>query len=485
MGKLKSLAGDTVIYGVSTILGRMLNWLLMPLFIRTIPMAEYGLVVNVYAAISVLLVVATMGFETGYFRFVTPDNRNRLLDSMLSTVLGISVVIISFFALFSDFCCWMVELDSSRASSLIIATVIVLVDALNAILFAELRYDRKSVKYSVLRLIQVVVTVVFTLLFLFVLRGNIICGIDFNQITDLNGILLSNLIGSLSSIFYFLPGFVRRSHSYDFKLLKDVVIYSIPLVGMGFFGMCNQQVEKFMIPKLVNADDGLVELAVYGGNFKIGVLMAIFTQSFRLAFEPFFFKESKDNDKREIYADVMNYFVAFGMIIYAGVILFIPLIDKFIITPAYHRGNVVIPFVLAGQLFFGVYYSLSMWYKKIDKTYYGIIMSFAGLVVNTVLNWFLIPVLGITGAALSAMIGYGVMMILSLLLGNHYYPIPYKWSSILSLVVVGFVATHLFKWINDEYLGSFWIIGSLIGVAIASYPFIMLIVKNLRSRRIK
>lgn len=483
MGKLKSLAGDTVIYGVSTILGRMLNWLLMPLFIRTIAMEEYGLVVNVYAAISVLLVVATMGFETGYFRFVTAENRNKLLDSMLGTVLGIGVTIIAFFALFSDFCCWLIELDAVRSSSLIIATFIVLADALNAVLFAELRYDRKSVKYSVLRLVQVIVTVVFTLLYLFVLRGREVMGIDFRVITDLNGILLANLLGSLSSIVYFVPKFVSRAHSYDYVLLKEVVIYCVPLVGMGFFGMCNQQIEKFMIPKMVTADNGLVELAVYGGNYKIGILMAIFTQSFRLAFEPFFFKESKENDRRDIYADVMTYFVGFGLIIYAGVILFMPLVNKFIIIEDYQRGNVVIPFVLMGQLFFGVYYSLSMWYKKIDKTYYGLLMSLAGLTVNTVMNYILLPIMGIMGAAISAMTGYGVMMVLSLVLGNHYYPIPYKWSRMIMMTVLALAVTHLFEWINETYMGSFWIVGSLVGLGIVMCPFAKMIVCKLRNKR--
>lgn len=462
MGKLKSLVSDTVIYGASTILGRMLNWLLMPFYIRTIEKAEYGHVVDIYCVIAILLVVVTFGFETGYFRFVTNDNRNRLFDSLLSVVIGVGMLVTAVFWLFSGFFCGLIGFDDVHSSCLITACLIVLVDAINAIFFAELRYDRHSVKYSLLRFFQVVVTVAFNLYFILVLKFKTYFGYDFSQISDVQYVLIANLLGSLSSIFYFLPSYIRRIHGFDTALLREVMWYCLPLMGMGFFGVSNQEIEKLLIGKLDTSANPLAELAVYGGNYKIGILMAIFTQSFRLAFEPFFFKESKESDKRDIYADVMKYFVYFGLFIYAGVVLFIPLIDRFILVESYWRGNVVIPVVLIGQLFFGVYYSLSMWYKKIDKTYFGLIMSVVGLSVNAALNYLLIPTYGFMGAAVSSLVGYAVMMVMSLALGNHYYPIKYQlWR--MSFMTVGVIAfVELVRWFTEAYMPSLWFIPAVL-----------------------
>ena len=473
MGKLKSLASDTVIYGASTILGRMLNWLLMPFYIRTIAQAEYGLVVNIYCIIAILLVVATLGFETGYFRFVNEENRDKLLDSLLAPIMLVGTAIIAVFGLFNGFCCDLLEIDAAHGSCLITAALIILVDAINAVLFAELRYDRHSVKYSVLRFLQVLITVLFTLFFILYLRHQTICGIDFGSVNAVQYILIANLLGSLSSIFYFVPSFMRRAHGYDFKLLKEVMIYCLPLVGMGFFGVSNQQIEKLMLLKLDTTGDALSELAVYGANYKIGILMAIFTQSFRLAFEPFFFKESKESDKRDIYADVMKYFVYFGLFIYAAVVLFMPLVNIFL-TESYYRGNSVIPIVLIGQLIFGVYYSLSMWYKKIDKTYYGFLMSVVGLSVNALFNYLLIPTYGFMGAATSALIGYTVMMVMSLVLGNHYYPINYQFTRML-LVSVGVIGlVEITRRLSAEYMSAYWFVASAICLIIILVAILMI-----------
>lgn len=475
MGKLKSLAGDTVVYGVSTILGRMLNWLLMPFYIRTIASSDYGMVVNIYSIIAVLLVLVTLGFETGYFRFVNDENKSKLFDTLSSAVFVFGLFVIGCFVLFSDFFCIFFEIGSS-VDILILAAIIVLVDAYNAIYFAQLRYSRRSVLYSVLRLFQVVVTVCFTLFFLLFLRYQSFLGFDFSVIGSVQYILFANLLGSLSSTIYFLPSYILKSHSFDFHLLKTVLIYSIPLIGMGFFGVANQNIEKILILKLDTHSDTFTQLAIYGANYKIGILMAIFTQSFRLAFEPFFFKESKSSDNKALYGDAMKYFVYFGLLIYAGVLLFMPFVNLFL-TEDYFSGNIVIPFILIGQLFFGVYYSLSMWYKVIDKTYFGILMSLAGLVVNVVFNCILIPQFGILGAAISTLIGYFVMMFLSLFLGNIYNPIKYPLLRIFTVTLITIFSVQLIKFLENSYLGSYWFILSVI--AIALYIFVIMRIEHI------
>lgn len=444
----------------------------MPFYIRVIAPEDYGMVVNVYAIIAILLVVVTFGFETGYFRFVTDENKNKLLDSYLSfvTLLGIGILLL--FHWFGDFFGPIFEISTAKGHYLELLAAIVLVDAINAIFFAELRYARKSLVYSFLRLIQVVITISFTIYFLLFMKEKTLVDVDY--------ILLGNLLGSLSSWVYFIPKMLKRSHGVDISLLKTSFAYCFPLVLMGVFGMLNQQVEKLMLLKLDTTGNPYAELAVYGANYKIGILMAIFTQSFRLAFEPFFFRESKESDKREIYADVMKYFVYFGLLIYAGVVLFIPFVNIFL-TEDYYRGNVIIPIILLAQLMFGVYYSLSMWYKKIDKTWWGIIMSASGLTVNIIANYFLIPTHGILGAALSSMMGYCVMMLMSLALGHKYYPIPYQYGRMLAMSAFVIVVVGITKYINEEFFGNLWFILSII--SIIGIVFVTLAVEKINIKK--
>lgn len=460
MGKLKNLAGDTIIYGFSTILGRLLNWFLTPFYIRTIAQTDFGVVVNIYSIIAVLLVIGTLGFETGYFRYVNDNNRNKLFDSLSAGVLLCGILITLFLHFFRDSLSGWFEISGISGNILLITGLIILIDSLNAIPFAQLRFENKSVKYAVLRLTQVVITVFFNILFLVVLRGKEFIFFNFTDAYSVYNILLANLLGSFSITIYFLPRFVKSQYNFHFPLFKQVFLYSLPLVGMGLFGMLNQNIEKIILVKLVNDMEPYKSLAIYGANYKIGVLMAIFTQSFRMAFEPFFFKEAKNSTDTSIYSKALKYFTLFGMVIYASVLLFLPLVNH-LLTPEYYEGNKIIPFILLGQLFFGIYYSFSIWYKVTDRTYYGIIMSFAGLTVNTILNLLLVPSIGYMGAAISTFVGYFVMMTISYFLGNHYYPIHYPALRILFYIFIVSGIVHINGIFIDKFQSIWFLISSL------------------------
>lgn len=448
MGKLKSLASDTLVYGVSTVLGRFLNWLLMPFYVNTIPDEEYGMVVLVYCAIAILLVVVTLGFETAYFRYVNDDNKDSLLSSLSSTVLVFGLFMTSLLLTFNDTFNYLFGYTGGGYELLFYTGLLTLIDSYNAIYFAELRYNRKSVKYGLLRLLQVVVIVLFNILFLCFLNDKQIFGIDFSSMSNISYILLANVLGSLVPTMYFMPRILGVGFSIDFKYLKPILIYSLPLVAMGFFGTINQNIEKRMLTELSTAASPIAEVAIYGANYKIGILMAIFTQSFRIAFEPFFFREAKKNGAKDLSGEALKYFVYFGLLIFAGVTLFLPLIQTIIFGDniEYMRGENVVILILLAQLCFGVYYSLSMWYKVIDKTYFGIVMSCIGLVFIVLGNYYLIPRIGIDGAALSSLIGYFVMMITSFILGNKYYPIKYPYLNIVfcSLSVFAVVGLNFY-----------------------------------------
>ncbi|MCF0126682.1 MAG: polysaccharide biosynthesis C-terminal domain-containing protein [Clostridia bacterium] len=463
MSKLSSLASDTVVYGASTILGRVLNWLLMPFYIRIIPKYEYGEVVNTYSIIAILLVLVTLGFETGYFRFVTTSNRNILFNTLSVTIFLFGSFITLLLSFFSDFFSSIFQFNSSSFSIILLLSLIVLVDSYNSIYFADLRFEKKSIKYSLLRLLQVILTIILNIIFLFYLRYLNFFGIDFSSFGDVQYILLANLLGSVSSLFFFLPAYLKSPKIFDFNILKSILVYCIPLVGMGFFGIANQEIEKLLIPVLDNSSDPHAQLAIYGANFKIGVLMAIFTQSFRLAFEPFFFKENKSkNTNTQLYADAMKYFVIFGLLIFASVILFLPFISLFL-TSSYLEGNIVIPIILLSQLLFGIYYNLSIWYKLTDKTYFGIIFSCSGLLVNIVVNFYLIPIYGYVGAAISSLISYFVMVILSIVFGNKYYYINYPILKILFLSLCTIGITALFYYIMT-ISKIYWLVWAVLGI---------------------
>ena len=450
MGSLKTLASDSVVYGASTILGRLLSWLLTPYYAHVILQNEVGMVTNIYSYIAILLVVVSLGFETGYFRFVNDENKDSMLSSLSGAVLSFGLLFVATFALFPEFFSRILNLGSDSSTYLILLSLIVLVDAFNSIYFAELRYNRQSLKYALLRFAQVLVTVLLTVFFLTFLR-------DFVSFGSVNLILIANLVGSLVSTIVFLPRIFNVITSFRFSSVKPVLAYSLPLVGMGCLGMLNQNVEKILIPHLSNSADPFAELGIYGASFKIGVLMAIFTQSFRLAFEPFIFRQKKGSDDRSLYGKALEFFVYFGLIIFAGVMLFQELIWSSNLLPrSYQSGSLVIPFTLMGQLFFGVYYSLSMWYKVIDKTYFGIIMSAIGLIVNVSLDFILIPTYGFIGAGVAQMCGFFVMMCTSFILEHHYYPVVYPVRRILAAFIFVVAVVCVASYLNLNYIGSLW-----------------------------
>lgn len=454
MGKLKTLASDTVVYGASTILSRLIGWLMMPLYVRVVSQAVYGTFSYVYSWIAIFLVVVTLGFETGYFRFATDDNRDRLLGTLSKTVFlfGLGLLLVALF--FPEPCCWLIDFDFGPQSGAYLAIMagIVLLDSYNAIFFAELRYLRKSLAYALLRLGQVLVNVLLTVFFLFWLRHR---GGLFGSVDDITYMMLANLAGSLFSTLYFLPRIAAVMTKGDADILRKALVYSLPLVGMGFFGQANTNIEKILIKHLDPSADPLAALGIYAACYKIGVLMSIFTQSFRMAFEPFFFKENKEKSKNDVYGAALKWFVYFGLFIFAGVMLFMPLLRNFL-PQSYFEGTAIIPWILIGQLFFGVYYSISLWYKLTDRTYWGIIMSTIGLAVNTALNFMLIPRMGYLGAAISTFVGYAVMMTTTYFVGQKYYPVAYP---VRQLMVVGIVVVALTMGgvsLTESYCPALW-----------------------------
>ena len=484
MKKLYKIAGDTVLYGSSTILGRLINWLLTPFYIRTLLQDEFGVVVNIYSFIAVLLVVNTLGFETGYFRFVKEYDSRKVRDSLIAGIGIFSVVFIILTLIFLPHISTLFGGIHKIEWIVLLAVLIVAGDAINSIPFAHFRYKNQALKYSGFRLLQIILTVVFNLIYLvlfpyLIKKGHHLPGYIFNNDLRVFYVFWSNFLSTFIIFLIFIPGILKDKFTISKNILRTVFKYSFPIVLVGLFGILNQNIDKMLIPYLIKSDDPFKQLAIYGANFKIGVLMALFTQSFRLAFEPFFFKEGKGQDSKAVYSEVLKYFTFFGMLIFLGVMLFIDIVN-YILTPEYTQGNVIIPFILLSQLFFGIYYSLSLWYKLTDRTIFGFYMSLTGFIINLAGIIILVPLIGYIGAAISIFISFGVMTVISYFLGQKYYPVNYPVGKIIFLILTGILFYFIDKnlTIHELYM-RYLIKGSIFVIYILIFFFTEKITKKL------
>jgi len=446
VSKLKSLAGETVIYGASTIVSRLLAWLLMPFYIRTLDPELFGGVTNIYSYIAVILVVLTFGLETGYFRFVTKENKNDLIKTLILFVTVLSVSFVTIVFLFIEPITNTVGNQYLSSHIFKYGSIIVSIDAIVSLPFADLRYRNQKMKYAGLRFFQVLLNIFLNVFFLVFLPYLIKHNVEwvetvFDSNNRLKYVFIANIISSGFIGIYFLPSILQSKGHVMINGLKPILKYSAPIMVVGLFGMLIQNIDKILMIKLIDLEP-MKSLGIYSANFKIGVLMMLFIQSYRLAFEPFFFKEGKEHASKELYATILKYFVIFGVIIYVGVLNFIEVINLFLL-PEYFEGNVIIPFVLLGQLFFGIYYSLSLWYKLTDNTKYGAYISGFGAVTVVIMNILLVPVYGYIGAAISSFICFFLMMVLSYFLGQKYYPIDYPIRTIIFYMLSGILLVYI------------------------------------------
>jgi O-antigen/teichoic acid export membrane protein len=463
VGKFKALAGDTIIYGGGTILVRLLNWLLMPYYIRTMDSVQYGIVTEMYSYIAIFLVILTYGFETTFFRFAKKTSFNIVFSTGLISIISTTLVFLLF--IFSLGGSIQSSLGiSSQKEIFYLAAIVVSIDAISALIFAKIRYEGKSIRFALLKLINVLILIFFNIFFLllcpYILKnqdsfGNIIISIVklvYTKDIEAMYVFISNLIASFVILFLIVPHSLKIKSKFSYTLLIRMYKYSFPILIVGITGMINQNVDKILLPRLIPGDEGYTQLAIYGANFKIGILMAMFTQSFRLAFEPFFFKHHQDTKDTSIYSNILKYFILFGFLIFLGVTFFMDIIN-IVLTKSYIEGNKVIPIVLLAQLLSGIYFTLSVWYKVSDKTIFGAYMGIIGSIVTITGNLLLIPVLGYYGSALSGLACFVIMVAFSIVWGKKYYYIPYKWKSIglysILVVMIYYIGIYIVPLINE------------------------------------
>jgi len=437
MSGTKSLLKDSVVYGGSNILVKMVSWLMTSLFAYTLVPEEFGMMTNLYAYIGLIMVILTFGMETGFFRFVNQTDKYKPYTVYSTAILIVGSIVALFLVIFMAF---LPEIrtfiweDDIPESYIRIVLLILSIDAFRAIPMAYLRYKKKAKKFAGLNIMNVAI---YALLCLFFLK---LCPWIYEHNPEaiswfyfpeykLGYVFISNLIATAVEMSFLIPELMGFRYKFDRALAKEMIKYSFPLVIMGVAGVANQVADKIIFPKVYPYSDGFAQLGIYSACFKIAQIMMMFTQAFRFAYEPFIFEKGKDKDAKQTYSDVMTYFVIFGLFVFLGVTFYIDII-KYFIEPQYFAGLGIVPIVLIGELFFAVYFNLSLWYKLTDKTRWGAIFSIIACLVIIAINIIFIPKYSYWACAWAGLIGNGLIMVLSYFVGQAKYPIRYNLKTV-------------------------------------------------------
>ncbi len=435
MANLKSLAKDTAIYGLSSIVGRFLNYLLVPLYTAKLSAESggYGVITNMYAYTALLLVILTYGMETTFFRFSNKDGEDpqRVYSTILLSVGTTSLVFVALvLAFISPLSAFMGYAD--HPSYVWVMAITVALDAFQCIPFAYLRYKKRPVKFATLKLLFIVMNIALNLFF-FVAMPEIS-----GKPVDVGYAFYINLFCTGSITFCFWRELTGFRYVFDRALLRRMLSYSWPILVLGIAGILNQTADKILFPYIYKAPDAHTQLGIYGAASKIAMIMAMITQAFRYAYEPFVFGKAKDKDNRDTYAKAMKYFVIFTLLAFLVVMGYLDVL-KHIIGRDYWSGLKVVPIVMAAEIMMGVYFNLSFWYKLIDRTIWGAWFSGAGCVVLILVNVIFVPRYGYMACAWGGFAGYATAMLLSYFVGQKHYPIAYPVKDIMLYVVVAVV----------------------------------------------
>lgn len=440
MSALKKLASQTAVYGLSQIVGRFVNYLLVPLHTALFATSEYGVNTLMYSYVTFFNVLLTYGMETAFFRFSTNHERP---EDVYATGMRSLLMSTSFFVfIFSFFASPIASLIRlpEHPEYVIYFTLIIALDAISALPFAYLRHHNKPLRFAVVKNINIFTNILLNLYFLllcpYVFRHHQVLLPFFDGSVHVGMIFMSNLIASAITIPLLLPEFKAMiPGKFDVILWRQMLAYGLPLMVVGFAGMINETLDRTIIAYFyATPEQGLAANGIYGANYKLSILMTLFIQAFRYAAEPFFFSHAKSDDKRTIYAQVMDYFVLVCLGLFLGVTLYID-ICKYFLDSRYWEGLHVVPVLLIANMMLGIYYNLSVWYKLSDQTNKGAIISLIGAGITIVANFILVPMMGYTGAAWATLICYVSMTIICYLMGVKYYPIPYHVFKLIGYIL--------------------------------------------------
>lgn len=428
MNPIKKLLGQTAVYGLSSILGRTLNYLLVPLYTHVFKLpSDYGVVSQLYAFVAFLMVVLTFGMETTFFRFLQDEeDKLKVFRNSFLTVLGLNLLFLFSIFFFNKGVADLL-LFSDHPEYIVLMCMIVVIDAVSSIPLAKLRAEENAKKFAVIQFSSIGVNIVLNVILLLFFFDNE------HPEKGVLYILVANLLSSLVKPAMLYADFLKISLRFDWLLCKRMMIYALPIVVAGFAGIVNETIDRIMLKQMLydpnvvgSAVKADAEIGIYSACYKLAMLVTILLQAYRYAAEPFFFNQMKNLDRNKIYIKVMNYFVAAVCLVFLGVSLNIDIFKYFITSKAYWVGLDVVPILLLANVFLGIYLNQSIWYKLSNQTKFGAYISIIGAALTILINFIFIPKYGFRASAWATMIVYAMQMVLSYLLGQKHFPIKYN-----------------------------------------------------------
>ncbi len=463
MASLKRFFKDTFIYGLATVLPRVINFLLVRIHTDALPTNDYAQNTDFYIWAGLTAVLLTFGLETAFFRFYAKvDKKDALVSTSFISMLMIVVVFIMMMFFFFDSFLNFFDFKNSPLRLKLFIGIMVL-DAIAMVPFAYLRASNRPMKYAIIKLVNVGVIVIINLVFLkfvpeFIADGKSLPKIitaNYNSIPIVEYIFVANIFGAAISFLLLLPYLLRFKFQFDIDLLKKMLAYSWPIAVAGIAYIINENLDKYLIKRMI----GDTEMGIYAACYKLAIFMNLYVMAFRLGAEPFFFNHADKKDAKETYARIMNYFVIIGALVFVVIVVYIDFLKGLFINQEYWSAIQIVPVVLLAYLFLGIYHNLSIWYKLTDKTRYGMYLSIIGAIVTIVLNLWLIPEIGIMAAAWATLIAYGTMTVISFFIGKKHYPINYPLKKMGGYLMVSIVISSISFLIFRE---NFWASTSLV-----------------------
>jgi O-antigen/teichoic acid export membrane protein len=484
MSVLKKFLGQTAIYGISTVLSRLFNFILTPIYTKVYAKSVYGIFTNMYANASLINAVLAFGMESTYFRYLNKheDKKQEVYNNSFFCIAFIASLFLITGLIFSNSIAAYLASDISEVADykqyVSFFLWILFIDAICVIPFAKLRADDKAIKYSVAKFLNIGCFVGLNLVFIFVIPAiieNDLIGANWfsswYKHQWIGYVFLSNLIASLATFIFLLPEFLKLQLKFDRPLFKMMISYSWPILVANLSFIINENLDKIVLSRLLPADIADGEVGIYGAVCKIAVFLSIFITAFRLGAEPFFFSHAKNENAKNTYATILHYFVIALAVIFVGLIANIEILKHFISRDQAHVaeywvGLPAVPFLLFGYVCLGIYMNLSVWYRLSDQTRFGLYISVVGAIITIVLNFILIPKFSYMGSAWVSMAAYFVMMVLSYVLGQKYYPIPYNLKRILAYLAIStvMVFSSFFLFDRNIYIGNAMLLVFLAGI---------------------
>jgi O-antigen/teichoic acid export membrane protein len=489
---IKQLANQTIWYGLSNIVGRFINYLLTPILTYIYASAEYGDISILFATAAFLNIIFTYGMETSYFRFTQKEEQQKVFNTTFSMLLITTTVLLILLLYPIQYIANAMNL-SEHPEWLVYVVLIVALDTFSVIPFSKLRQDGKPKKFAAIKLLNILINMFFVIFFLYFCKEDFESGKQsffaslYNPKIGIGYVFIANLIASAATLLMLVKEFTGFQVNLDKKLLKEIFIYSTPLIIVGFGGIINETIDRFMIVYHYNGtmDEARSANGIYSANYKLAVLIVLFIQTFRMGAEPFFFKQSTKENAKETYAKVMHFFIIVCSLCFLGVVMYLDIWKHFMgikKNPEYLQGLFIVPILMLAKIFLGIYYNMSVWYKLTNKTMVGATITLIGAGLTVMVNFLLIPYLGYLACAIATVVCYGSMMIISYVQGQKYYPIPYDLKNGLLYISIAIVLFGIHFTLRSMELNIFLLHGL---ATIFILVFLAIVVKKERKELIK